>query len=857
MKTYSAHMRGVADALSRYFGSVPFQVRRYRLVLWPLFITLTVLAVMGLDKMKFDMSVEGWFEEDDPALVALNEFRSQFGSEDNLYVVYEPRDGNVFSERSLEVARGIRQDLLERKLDLAPGQDSPLRRITKITGLPNAPVLTAREDALISRHLVVGEIPSQQQELEQIRQMANSQETFPRLYFSPGGRYGAVVIETDFGVASHALDGSASDDAFAGTMNMDYQPKDSGQPTQVQTTDLAEYHAFMKAVEETLEKPEFAEHFDYYPVGNAAVTKYDMKVLEEMGTLYLGMLVMIALVLWFLFRSVSGVLWPLSVVVLSGLWTIGLFGWLGVTATGFLILTIVMILVVGIADAIHILSGYLYHRNQGEDHDGALRCAYRGSANAVLLTTLTTMLAMLSVTLTPIAPIKVFGVMTAAGIAFAFILSVFFLPLLLDLWWPAKRDQSRTTVSRFSAARYLPDLSQGLQRLLAGVLPFVQRNRYVVVTLFLTALGVCLYGATQVRIDTDPVAQYREDSKIRTNFQIADEHMMGSQSLMIYFDLAEKYAFHDPRVLKKLEQLQQEFESQYSDYVVRTGSLVDVAKKSFQVLNENRDDMYKVPPREDLLAQTLFMFDSSNPEERRKMVSDDYSEAQITVYLSNAGSYEYSRIFGRMQNDLDAALTDLKSDYPQASATVTGLFTLMMEGSDYLSRTSLQTFGIAIIAVTVVLLLVFGNLRLGLVSIIANMLPAALAFGGLGLLGLPVDFSTVLIAPIIIGIAVDDTIHFISHYQQQLAVEGDIVRALKRTIETVGQAVIFTSLILGLGLAILMFSSSVGTATVGLMGSMAILTALLSDLFLLPALLLIFPTADVKGAQKATGVRNV
>lgn len=864
MKSYAQFTRRVGNAMNRYFEGVPDQLRKVRLLMWPLFIGLTVLAFMGMDKVKFDMTIEGWFEKDDPTLVSLEAFRSQFGSDDNLYVIYAPADGNVFSQRSLEMARAIREDLLNRKLSLKEGEQSPLRRIVKITALPNAPVLTAEGDALISRHLIRGPIPSEQKELDRIRAMAQSQETFPKLFFSPDGRFGGIVIETDFGLVQNAppkLQESGAATAVAMpqvqdvTMTFDGTAEQEGK--RFQSTDLSEYYDFIKAVQVTLNKPEFAGHFTYYPVGNAATTEHDVLVLEEAQTLYLGMLAIMVVVLWFLFRTLSGMLWPLLIVVLSCIWTVGFSGWLGVTITGFIVLTVVMILVVGIADSIHVLSGYVYHRNQGADHRQAMRRTYFNSGNATLLTAITTMLAMLADGIMPIVPTRVFAVMTAAGIGIAWLLTIYLLPLLLDVWQPARLEQPGSLLARLSLGRFMPDLSGALQRLLGLIVPFVQRTRIAIVALFAGVLLASLFGSSLVRIDTDPVAQYPKDSRMRENFNVADQKMIGSQTLAIYFDLATPYAFQDPWVLKRLESLQSEIEHKYSQYVVRTSSITDVAKKSYQTLNENRQEMHIVPPTTDLLSQTLFMFDNSNPSERRKMVSDDYSRAHITVYLRNAGSYQYTRVFEEMQQDIDAAVASIrKGAYPEAKATVTGLFTLMMTGADYLSMASLLSFGVSLVAISILLLPIFGSFQLGLIGSVVNVLPSLLAYGLMGLLGIPLDFTTCLIAPIIIGIAVDDTIHFIVHYKKAIGEGATMVEALQHTMESVGQAVIFSSLILGLGLSILMFSSSVGTATAGFIGSFAMLSAVLYDLFLLPALLLLFGRQPVAQEQALMGVAH-
>ena len=156
------------------------------------------------------------------------------------------------------------------------------------------------------------------------------------------------------------------------------------------------------------------------------------------------------------------------------------------------------------------------------------------------------------------------------------------------------------------------------------------------------------------------------------------------------------------------------------------------------------------------------------------------------------------------------------------------------------------------------MMLTLGSIQGGLLSIIPNILPALLSFGLMGLLDIPLDTDTLMIAPVIIGIAVDDTIHFMTHYRLELIHTRSMAQALESTITNVGKAVMYTTMVLGLGFAILSFSDYLGMAKIGFFGSLAIFVALLSDLFLIPALLQIFkPNFGVKDADRSfTSLRN-
>jgi predicted RND superfamily exporter protein len=169
--------------------------------------------------------------------------------------------------------------------------------------------------------------------------------------------------------------------------------------------------------------------------------------------------------------------------------------------------------------------------------------------------------------------------------------------------------------------------------------------------------------------------------------------------------------------------------------------------------------------------------------------------------------------------------------------TGTGSLALMMLLIDYISWTQLESFSFALLIISVLMVITLGTVQGGLISMVPNMLPAIFTFGLMGWLGIPLDTDTLIIAPLIIGIAVDDTIHFITHYRDAWFQTGDVETALKSTIKEVGQAVTFTTLILGVGFSMLAFSDYLGLAKTGIFGSMAIFVALSCDLLLLPALI--------------------
>jgi predicted RND superfamily exporter protein len=197
----------------------------------------------------------------------------------------------------------------------------------------------------------------------------------------------------------------------------------------------------------------------------------------------------------------------------------------------------------------------------------------------------------------------------------------------------------------------------------------------------------------------------------------------------------------------------------------------------------------------------------------------------------------------------------MQQKYPEAKVSITGVLPLMMQGADYLTTSELTSFGLAIVLVSAILLVLFGSVKTGAIALIPNLIPAVLSYGAMGLLGIPLDVTTMMIAPVVIGIAVDDTVHFVTRYRSEVVIDGNVRRALQTTISHAGHSVLFTSLILGLGFGIMALASYPSTANMGTFGALAIFMGLLCDLFLLPAMILMFkPKGQREGLGKAAVV---
>ena len=878
-------MKSLLLYLNKYFAKVPSQLIPYRKAVLILALLSTIFMGYGASRFVLDTSFDVWFSESDPAIEALDEFRDQFGSDDGLFIVYEAKDGDVFSNKSLKLISEITEvldnyqqisdDVWLEKYGLSTDVVESLTHIKRVQSLSNIRIQKNEDDVLSSPRLVPKKIPSDIKKLNEISAEADEQPSLLLFMFSKDHRYGAISINTDFG-AIPVVQGSDdetslfSDDDWSDDFDASVDDGAVIQRVEYQPDEPALYMPFMKAITAITEQPKMTEHFNFYPIGNSAMIALAMDTMIQAAFLLVGMVVIINLLLWTLFRSASAVVLPQLAIGLSILFVIGGLSWLNLASTTLIALTVMLVIAVGVADCVHVMSSYLFFRRDGEEHDEALSKAYGKTGVPILLTTITTMAGMSSLAATGMPMFVQFGLSSAAGVFFAFLYTIYLLPVLLNYWHPMQvkkisqsdknRKSSIKALALFMKSKVLSVLcffakplmrgakkvglvwlfsAEWLQPLLDKIPAFVERFRYLVAIIFFGGFIVCLYGATQVKIDSNLVELYSDDVPIGQAYDIVDENMMGTGNMVIVVDTASSDGIMDPDVLNSMDRLQNKIEASYSDYIIRTNSLADLVKDTHAIM-QNSEEFRTIPDSQIAVSQLLYLFNSSNPEERRALVSDDYSKSHISVQLRNAGSNEYKDFFKEIQQDINSEFNKLTASYPEIKVQITGSFALMMRLADDISKNQFKSLAIAAVVISLLLMLTLGSLQAGVMSIIPNLIPATLAFGLMGLLGIPLDTDTLMIAPLIIGIAVDDTIHFISHYRMSLAQNHNMKFALVETIKEVGQAVTFTTLILGCGFFMLIFSDYLGLAKIGGFGSLAIFVALLCDLLFFPALIMIF-----------------
>ncbi len=880
--------------LTAVFAKMPDRVlRSKRLVL----IVLTLVSIGMFYAMAtrtvFDLSSESFMQDESPAQIALDEFRRQFGSDRSVFIIYKPTDGDVFSTQSLAAMQQLTLDLENwQSLDRTkfPGVDlDQLIHIRRVKSLANIRLQESVGDALLSGRLLPKALPETAEDLNSFKARAMAQPDYVSSFYSKDGGYGGILVQTDFGTVpiegyESAVDiaGVELDDSFS-DFDVSFDEAAVIQEVEYRDVDPRDYLDFSDALGAVY--GQYDEQLTYYPVGEPTILSQMQDVLEQLRILGFLMVVIFAVLLWVLFRSASALVWSMVTITLSVAWCWGVTVLLGVTLSSMIALTILLIFSVGIADCVHVMSAYFSFRREGIEHYAALTKSYEKVGLAILLTTVTTASGILVLATSNLEPIRIFALMCAFGVVLAFFFTIVLLPILLDLWHPTAVNEKGSVADRLGdrwhALDNVPKLVIALatataifivlggmlglfintvialtywiinahQQILARVPTIVEGAPRLILAFFAIILALCIYGSTKIVIDTNISGLFKDDHPLAVAVNVVDNNMAGSQDMEVMIDTKTVDGMLDVDLLTAVDALQTSLEARYPNTIGRTYSLANIVKDTNQVMNDDNPEFYRIPKSNQTVSQLLYLFNSANPEDRRNLVSDDYSRSHIAVTSRSMGSFGYQQMFAEVELDIEARFAHLKTAYPDLEIVLTGTMATFMVVSDEIARSQFNGFALALVLISLIMIITLGSLRGGVMGMIPNAIPAFLAFGLMGLLGIPLDTDTLLIAPVILGIAVDDTIHFMTHYRVELTKSKSISIALESAIREVGQAVMFTTMVIGLGFAVLSFSDYLGMAKVGFFGSLSIFFALFCDLFLIPAMIIVF--------KPSFGVENV
>jgi hypothetical protein len=482
---------------------------------------------------------------------------------------------------------------------------------------------------------------------------------------------------------------------------------------------------------------------------------------------------------------------------------------------------------------------YFNLRGIGLDGPNAARETVRRLFKPCLLTSLTTAVGFLSLLAAPLAPLQEMGALTAIGVSIAFLLSVFSLPAALSY---LKGDYAAYAVRRRTG------------RVMAVVegLPGFVRRRGVAVLVVAGAITVAAgFGIARLKVESNAIEFFRKSDPMRQVTEYIQDKVGGVGNLEVVVKAKEPGGIRDPEVLRGMDALETHLRS--IGIVTDAFSVVDYLKEINQAMHGGDPAWHTVPESGDLVAQYLLLYGASSP---REDLSNLVDLTQTTARVSARVKFASSTVYRRQVRELNGWLA---ANFPgQADVELTGLMMLYKNMGDYIITSQIRSFLVALVVITLTMALAFRSWRVGLLSMIPNVWPIAFTLGFMGWIGLRLDMVNAMVAAVAIGIAVDDTIHFIAKYIEAVDDDKNLLQAVAYAFHVSGRAIVFTSVILFAGFAVILRSTFLPSVWFALLAAITIVMALLADLFILPAIFIryrpVFEERRRRNRKKA-GVR--
>ena len=727
---------------------------------------ITIGMIVSASQLKMNFSIEELFALNDPDVEKYFNFLEEFEREDNLILLmYECDD--PFSYTNLK----NNKNLIEKF--------ESIKGVSEVTGLSNLEIFTDGEDELLRS--VYPYIPLSTDSLLDAKKRIKSSEFVQETLISRDEKLASIAIELDPSFNNH---------------------------------DMRE--KIIKEIDYYQNSVNWTWHQSGIPVLR---TRYVQLMVTDTIRFLIPVAIMIIILFTVVFRSWLALLVPMSIIIMVVIWTIGLMVMLNIDFNIMTYIIPTLLFIIGIGDSVHFLVKYFGTLSEVKDKKKALFQTIEKIGTAIFLTSITTSIGFASLIRSNIDIVRQFGIMTAAGVMFAFILTVTYLPAMIMLFkqTPITKLKSYTLGFRIN--------------ILKGFIKIVRSypKPIIIFTFFFAIFS--MIGASKINSHNSLMDDLKPGTKLYDDIMIAEERMGAILPLEIIVSINNDNSneindIRDPIFLQHLDKLQKYISS--IDDIGKMISMVDHIKEFNRAMNDGNNTFYSIPNSRSAITQTILIYG----EKFNALTNFDYSKARITGRVKDIDSKRASEI----KTDIYDYVENNMPHYMKVE--ITGTTFLALATNDYLVSDLTTSFVAAFILITLVMIILFKSVPITLISVIPNTIPMLAMAAIMGYFDIILRPPTAMTFAVAFGIAVDDTIHYLTRYRMELpALKWDYRLANDRTIITTGLAMITTTGILVTGFLILVFSSFTPTADFGLLAALTILIALVCDLTFLPALL--------------------
>jgi predicted RND superfamily exporter protein len=789
-----------------------------------LVMVLMVFAAMAfqIPGITIDTSTEGFLHEDDPTLLDYNAFRDQFGRDEVIIIAIKPRQ--VFDFEFLKKLKALHEELEEN-----------VPHVDDITSLINARNTRGKADELIVEDLLEN-WPETESDLAEIKERALSNTMYKNMLISEDAKFTTIVIRTH-SHSSVGQDFDVMEEFEDGIENSPETGKDVDhlKPRYLTDRENSESVEAARRIAKTYETPEF----QIFIAGSPVVTHFlKQAMMHDMRKFMALSVATIAVLLYVMFRRLSGVFLPLVVVILTLLSTLGIMAAAGAAIKVPTQILPSFLLAVCVGASVHVLAIFYHRFRLKPDKEDAIAYALGHSGLAIVMTSLTTASGLLSFSAAELAPIADIGIFAGIGILISLLYTIVMLPALIAVV-PVriKPDGSR---KEYHENTFMDRVLKGIGKISTG-------HPYVILGVSAFTIVFTAIMASTIIFSHDPLRWFPSDNDIRVATEKIDHELHGTLSLEVIIDTGETNGLYDPDILNRLEEAADYAESvSYEDlFIGKAWSVTTILKEINQALNENRTDYYSIPQNRDLIAQEFLLFENSGSDDLEDVVDSQFSKARLTIKAPFKDAIQYGKF-------LTQAEQYFKESFPDAKSTLTGMMVLLARTISNAVVTLAKSYIIALVVITLLMIFLIGRVRIGLLSMVPNLAPILLTLGIMGAFSIHMDLFTMMVGSIAIGLAVDDTIHFMHNFRRYYEQSGDPCAAVYETLHTTGRAMLVTTVVLSIGFFIFTFATMKNLFNFGLLTAFTITMALVADYFIAPALMVVVNKKTATQPSKVT-----
>ncbi len=550
-------------------------------------------------------------------------------------------------------------------------------------------------------------------------------------------------------------------------------------------------------------------------------TLNSQNIIDEIGMFIAAALTVTSLIFFFFFRSVRATLISMVTVIIGVMWAFGILGLLHYEITVLTALIPPLIIVIGIPNCIFLINKYQQEIKQHGNQAKSLQRVIAKVGNATLMTNVTTASGFATFILTNSKLLKEFGTVASICIIAIFLLSLFIIPIVY----------SYMSIPKY---KHLKHLNKGwINTFVNWMERMVKEHRIAIYICSTVLLCLSIIGIYSIKISGSLIEDMPKKTEFFKDIKFFEKEYEGIMPLEILVDTKRKKGVMKLATLKRIDELQ-EYIKEVPEFS-KPLSVVELVKYSKQAYYNNNPEYYQLPNSQERTFLLSYAKSSANSSDLLSSYVDTTGQfARITTYMKDTETERFDRI----EEDLRAEI--IKIFPPERyDVTVTGKALVFQKGTKYLVNNLVISLSLAILLIALFMAWMFRSLRMILVSLIPNLLPLIITAGLMGFLGVPIKPSTILVFSIAFGISVDDTIHFLAKYRQELIANNwKIKKSVYAALRETGVSMFYTSIVLFFGFSVFTISSFGGTVALGALVSATLLFAMLANLLLLPSLLL-------------------